>query len=137
MTKASVRNTLRKNILNFTKGKDLKKAFTIEKRVIYNNKDYPNEEGYNCDDESGFWKMGYTFKTYEDGYVFYHWTIVSGKVTWNAEIRFNKKLTAQSSHINTFMGRPLVYNGERTCSEYMDELMKEWGDEFMTTEIYQ
>jgi hypothetical protein len=135
MTKTTVRNALRKNILAFTKGKDLTKPFTIEKRVVYNDKDYPNDEGHKCEEESGMWKLGYTFQPYEDGYVFYHWTIVQGEVTWSAEIRLNKKLTVQCSHINTFIGSPLVYNGQDTCKDYMDELMKEWGDGiFMTTE---
>jgi hypothetical protein len=134
MTKTTVRNTLRSNILPFTKGKDLTKPFTIERRVKYNDKEYPNDEGHKCDEESGIWKMGYTFQPYEEGYIFYHWTVVGGAVTWNAEIHLNKKLTPKSSHINTFMGSPLVFNGEETCSQYMDQLMDEWGENFMTNE---
>jgi hypothetical protein len=119
MSKTKVRNLIRKEILSFTKGKDLKRKFLIERLVRYNDTEHPNQQGHDTGERSGFWNMGTTFGQCEDGYVMMDWTVVHGKVEWNAEIRFNKKMTPMSGHINTFMGSPLVYNGEGISNEYI------------------
>lgn len=133
MNKKQCREMLTKEIRRFAGGRSLKN-FTIEKKVQYNDKEYDNHEGLKCDDDSGMWKMGTTIRPCEGGYVMINWTVNGGKVTWNAEVRFNTKMTCQSSHINTFMGSPMVFNGNDTCSEYLGGLLSEWGDGFMTEE---
>jgi len=142
MNKSQCREMLTKEIRRFAGGRSLKK-FKIEKKVQYNGKKYDNREGLKCDDDSGLWKMGTTIEPCEGGYVMVNWTIVSGKVTWNAKVHFNSKMTCQSSHINTFMRRrdgaraewaAVVFNGNDTCSQYLGELLSEWGNCFMTEE---
>jgi hypothetical protein len=133
MNKSQCREMLTKEIRRFAGGRSLKK-FKIEKKVQYNGKQYDNREGLKCDDNSGLWKMGTTIEPCEGGYVMVNWTVVSGKVTWNAEVRFNSKMTCQSSHINTFMGSPMVFNGNDTCSQYLGGLLSEWENGFMTEE---
>ena len=133
MNKSQCREMLTKEIRRFAGGRSLKN-FKIEKKVQYNGKEYDNREGLKCDDDSGMWKMGTTIEPCEGGYVMVNWTVVRGKVTYNAEVRFNTKLTPQSSHINTFMGSPMVFNGNDTCSQYLGQLLSEWGNGFMTEE---
>lgn len=133
MNKSQCREMLTKEIRRFAGGRSLKK-FKIEKKVQYNCKEYDNREGLKCDDDSGMWKMGTTIEPCEGGYVMVNWTVVRGKVTWNAEVRFNSKMTCQSSHINTFMGSPMVFNGNDTCSQYLGGLLSEWENGFMTEE---
>ena len=130
MNKSKCRTMLTEEIKRFAAGRPLKK-FKIEKKVKYNEKEYENREGLKCDDDSGMWKMGTTLEPCEGGYVMINWTVVGGKVTWNAEVRFNSKMTCQSSHINLFAGSPLVYNGNDTCNEYLGGLLGEWGKGFM------
>ena len=133
MNKSKCRTMLTEEIKRFAAGKPLKK-FKIEKKVKYNEKEYENREGLKCDDDSGMWKMGTTIQPCEGGYIMINWTVVRGSITWNAEVRFNSKMTCQSSHINTFMGSPLVYNGNDTCNQYLSELLEGWGDGFMKSE---
>lgn len=134
MSKKIVRDYLRKEILRFTKGKDLKEPWKIEKLVRYNDKEHPNEQGHDTGETSGMWKMGTTIRPSENGYTMIDWTIVQGKVEWNAEIQFNKKMTPMCGYINTFMGSPLVYNGERISKEYLLEYWSEMGDNWMSAE---
>lgn len=137
---------LTKEIHRFAGSRSLKN-FKIEKKVQYNGKEYENREGLTCDDDSGMWKMGTTIRPNEHGYTMINWTVVHGKVTWNAEIRFNKKMTPEVSHINSFMGDGpfvfnglsmnsfmalIVYNGNDTCSQYLGQLLSEWENGFMT-----
>ena len=136
MSKKIARDYLRKEILRFTKGKDLKKPWKIEKLVRYNDKEHPNEQGHDTGERSGMWKMGTTIRPSENGYTLIHWTVVQGKVEWNAEIHFNKKMTPMCGHINTFMGSPLVYNGEKISKEYLCELIDEgtWIENYFSEE---
>tara|TARA_R110002096_G_scaffold121311_2_gene262590 strand:- start:1617 stop:2015 length:399 start_codon:yes stop_codon:yes gene_type:complete len=120
-------------IKRFASGRPLKK-FKIEKKVKYNDKEYENNEGLKCDKDSGMWKMGTTIEPCDGGYVMINWTVLHGSITWNAEVRFNSKMTCQSSHINTFRGSPFVFDGNETCSQYLGELLGELGDGFMTEE---
>jgi hypothetical protein len=131
MNKSQCREMLTKEIRTLAGGRSLKN-FKIEKKVQYNRKEYDNREGLKCDDDSGIWKMGTTIEPDEHGYTMINWTVVHGKVTWNAEIRFNKKMTPQVSHINSFMGSPMVFNGTETCSQYLGQLLSEWENGFMT-----
>ena len=133
MNKSQCREMLTKEIRRFANGRSLK-TFKIEKKVEYNGKQYDNREGLKCEDDSGMWRLGTTIQPCEGGYVMVNWTVLHGKVTWNAEVRFNSKLTCQSSHINTFMGSPLVYNGNDTCSKYLGEWLSELENGFMTEE---
>ena len=133
MNKKQCRDALSTEIRRFAGGRSLKK-FKIEKKVTYNGKEYDNREGLMCDDQSGMWKLGTVIEPCEGGYVMTQWTVLHGKVTWNAELRFNSKMTPQSSHINTFMGSPMVMNGNDTCIRYLDEMLTEWGSGFMTEE---
>tara|TARA_R110000751_G_scaffold167756_1_gene273650 strand:- start:528 stop:1019 length:492 start_codon:yes stop_codon:yes gene_type:complete len=132
-TKGQCREILRGEIVKIAEGRSLKK-FSIQKQVEYNGKKYDNREGLETGKQSGMWRLGTTIEPCEGGYVMTNWTIVGGSVTWNAEVRFNSKMTCQSSHINTFMGSPLVYNGNDTCNQYLSELLEGWGDGFMKSE---
>ena len=134
MSKAQVRDLMRKQILSFTEGQDLKRKFVIEKLVKYNDTEHPNQQGHDTGEESGHWKMGTTIQQCDGGYVMFDWTIVHGKVEWNAEIRFNKKMTPTGGRINTFMGSPLVYDGERISREYLLEYWEECGESWMSAE---
>ena len=133
MNKTQCREVLTKEIRRFAGGRSLKK-FKIEKKVRYNDTEYENREGFKCEGHSGYWKMGTTIEPCSGGYVMINWTVVGGKVTWNAKVLFNSKMTYQSCEINTFMGPPLVLNGNKTCSEYLGQLLSEWGVGFMTEE---
>ena len=123
--KSQVRNHFRKEILNFTKGQDLKGKWVIIKSVEYNGVEYENKEGVKVEDCGGFWRMGWTIRPCEGGYLMMHWTVVNRTVTWNAEIRFNKKMTPQGGFINIFAGSPLVYDGERISKEYLLDFINE------------
>lgn len=128
------RNILRKEILSFSKNKNLKHKFKIEKNVIYNDNEQKNEEGYDTKQKSGVCQLGITIEPYSDGYVMVNWTVVEGRVTWNSEIRFDRKMTPEYSFINLFNGSRLTYNSYYTCSEYLGPLLKELGDNFMSIE---
>ena len=136
MSKKIARDYLRKEILRFTKGKDLKEPWKIEKLVRYNDKEHPNEQGHDTGESSGMYRLGTTIRPSENGYTMIDWTIVGGKVEWNAEIHFNKKMTPMCGHINTFMGSPLVYNGEKISKEYLCELIDEgsWVENYFSEE---
>tara|TARA_R110000803_G_C11898307_1_gene311780 strand:+ start:48 stop:476 length:429 start_codon:yes stop_codon:yes gene_type:complete len=125
--KAQVRDHFRKEILAFSKGQDLKKKWKIKRLVTYNGVPYENKQGLKTKDSSGMWKMGWTIRPYEDGYLMMHWTVVSGVVEWNAEIRFNKKMTPLSGFINSFMGSPMVCNGEEISKQYLLPYINEGG----------
>lgn len=136
MSKKIVRDYLRKEILRFTKGKDLKQPWKIEKLVRFNDKEHPNEQGHDTGETSGMYRLGITIRPSDQGYIMMHWTTLQGKVEWNAEIHFNKKMTPMSGHINTFMGSPLVYDGERISKEYLCELIDEgtWVENYFSEE---
>jgi hypothetical protein len=136
MSKKIARDYLRKEILRFTKGKDLKEPWKIEKLVRYNDKEHPNEQGHDTGETSGMYKLGTTIRPSENGYTMIHWTILKGKVEWNAEIHFNKKMTPMCGHINTFMGSPLVYDGEKVSKEYLCQLIDEgtWVENYFSEE---
>ena len=124
--KSQVRNHFRKEILNFTKGQDLKGNWVINKPVQYNGVDYENKEGVKVEDCCGFWRMGWTIRPCEGGYLMMHWTVVNRTVSWNAEIRFNKKMTPMCGYVNLFMGSPKFYSdGESISREYLLPLIKE------------
>jgi len=124
--KSQVRNHFRKEILNFTKGQDLKGNWVINKPVQYNGVDYENKEGVKVEDCGGFWRMGWTIRPCEGGYLMMHWTVVNRTVSWNAEIRFNKKMTPMCGYVNLFMGSPKFYSdGESISREYLLPLIKE------------
>ena len=53
MSKKIARDYLRKEILRFTKGKDLKERWKIEKLVRYNDKEHPNEQGHDTGESLG------------------------------------------------------------------------------------
>lgn len=120
------RDTLRKQILTFTKGKDLKKPFIIEKKVQYNGKEYDNIPKLKCDDDSGMWKMGYKFIWNDEiqNYIFTHYSVVWGVVEVNAEIYLNKKLTVQHGYINYFTKMHRMSQKE-TCDDYLEPLLRE------------
>ena len=128
------RDALRKEILNFTKGKDLKQNWKIEKKVIYNNKEYPNVKGHKCDDDSGMWKMGTEIsKDDTGGYYMIHYTVCGGVVTWNAEMRFNSKMTCLGGYINYFTGRSQFMKGKEMCDDYLKPFLQE-KDEYITSD---
>ena len=133
MNRTQCREMLTKEIRTLARGRSLNN-FKIEKKVQYNGKEYDNREGLKCDDDSGMWKLGTTIEPDEHGYTMINWTVLHGKVTWNAEIRFNKKMTPQVSHINSFMGSPMVYNGNDTCRQYLGKFLSELENGFMTEE---
>ena len=136
MSKKIARDYLRKEILRFTKGKDLKERWKIEKLVRYNDKEHPNEQGHDTGESSGMYRLGTTIRPSENGYTMIDWTVVQGKVEWNAEIQFNKKMTPMCGYINTFMGSPLVYNGEKISKEYLCPLIEEgtWVENYFSDE---
>ena len=136
MSKKIARDYLRKEILRFTKGEDLKGLWKIEKLVRYNDNEYPNKQGHDTGETSGMYKLGTTIRPLENGYAMMHWTILHGKVEWNAEIHFNKKMTPMCGYINTFMGKPLVYDGERISKEYLCQLIDEetWVENYFSKE---
>tara|TARA_R100001198_G_C5099445_1_gene132269 strand:- start:41 stop:478 length:438 start_codon:yes stop_codon:yes gene_type:complete len=124
--KSQVRDHFRKEILNFTKGQDLKKRWVINRSVEYNGVKYENKEGLETKDTSGMWRMGWTIRPSETGYVMIHWTIVGGKVTWNGEITFNKKMTPMCGYVNLFMGSPKFYSdGNSVSNDYLLPLINE------------
>ena len=124
--KSIAREHIRKEILNFAKGKDLKQKWVINRAVEYKGVRYENKEGVETNDRSGFWKIGRTIRPCDDGYVMFHWTILHGKVTWNAEIRFNKKMTPMCGYINMFNGRPAFYSdGISISNTYLLRLIEE------------
>ena len=128
------RDALRKEILNFTKGKDLKQKWKIEKKVMYNNKEYPNVKGHKCDDDSGMWKMGTELSPDgEGGYYMIHYTVVWGKVTWNAELRFNSKMTCVGGWLNYFATGPSKFiKGKEMCDDYLKPFLQE-NEEYITS----
>tara|TARA_R110000822_G_scaffold108451_2_gene237942 strand:- start:366 stop:782 length:417 start_codon:yes stop_codon:yes gene_type:complete len=130
MNKGQCREMLRKEIHRFAGGRSLK-GFVIEKKVQYNGEEFPNRP-HTTGKSSGMWKMGTTIRPCDDGYVMINWTIVGGEVTWNAEVKFNSKMTPQVGHVNSFMGSPMVFNGNEICNQYLGELLTEWGEGFMT-----
>ena len=80
MSKKIARDYLRKEILRFTKGKDLKEPWKIEKLVRYNDKEHTNKQGHDTGETSGMYKLGTTIRPSENGYTMIHWTILQGKV---------------------------------------------------------
>jgi len=126
-SKTYCRNTLRKQVLDFTKGKDLKKQWMIEKLVEYNGVKYPNECGHDTGKESGMWKMGFQLFPSEeiDGYKFIHYTICEGKVVYNAELNLNKKLTCMSGFMNFFAFGTKCLPASELCKDYLEPLLKE------------
>ena len=126
------RDYLRKQIISFPKDdKGLKGNWKIEKKVMYNDKEYPNEIGLQCDKNSGFWKLGTELSPDgEGGYYMIHYTIWQGKVTWNAELRFNSKMTCVGGYMNYFaMGRSKFMSGKEICTDYLQPFLQECIDE--------
>tara|TARA_R110000824_G_scaffold315496_8_gene502652 strand:- start:388 stop:834 length:447 start_codon:yes stop_codon:yes gene_type:complete len=121
------RNHLRKQILEFSKGHDLKKGWKIEKKVQYNDKEYPNEIGLKCDADSGRWKMGTQISPDGNGgYYMIHYTIEGGKVSWNAECRFNSKMTCVGGYMNYFgLGNSGFMSGKEMCNDYLKPFLQE------------
>lgn len=128
------RDELRTQVLAFTKGKDLKKDWVIEKNVEYNGKKYDNVSGTKCDSESGCWRMGYELYPSEeiDGYKFIHYTILHGVVKVNAEINLNKKLTCMGGFYNTFMTGMKYMSPKDMCDDYLQPLLIEKSDGLIT-----
>ncbi len=128
------RDQLRTQVLSFTKGKDLKKDWVIEKKVEYNGKKYDNLSGTKCDEESGMWRMGYQLFPSEeiDGYKFIHYTILHGVVKVNAEINLNKKLTCMGGFYNTFMTGMKYMSPKDMCDDYLQPLLIEKSDGLIT-----
>ena len=126
-SKTYCRDTLRKQVLDFTKGKDLKKKWMIEKLVQYNEVKYPNECGHDTGKTSGMWKLGFQLFPSEeiDGYKFIHYSIWEGKVVYNAELNLNKKLTCMGGFINYFMGGTKYHSDKEICEDYLEPLLKE------------
>jgi len=129
------RDELRKQVLSFAKGRDIKKDFIIEKQVEYNGKKYNNIPGTLCTDESGMYRLGYQLFPSEeiDGYKFIHYTVLHGKVVINAEINLNKKLTCMGGFFNTFM-RVIYMSPKEMCDQYLQPLLKEMPDGLITEE---
>ena len=126
-SKKYCRDTLRKQVLDFTKGKDLKKQWMIEKLVEYNGVKYPNECGHDTGKTSGMWKMGFQLFPSEeiDGYKFIHYTIWEGKVVYNAELNLNKKLTCMSGFMNFFGLGTKCLSANELCKDYLEPLLRE------------
>ncbi len=130
------RDELRKQVLSFTKGKDLKQDWMIYKKVEYNGKKYDNISGTKCDDDSGMWKMGYELVPSGeiDGYKFIHYTVVHGEVKVNAEINLNKKLTCMGGFYNTFLVGMKYMSAKDMCEDYLQPLLKEKPQGLITEE---
>ena len=129
---AFCRDNLRKEILEFSKGQDLKKGWKIEKKVQYRNKEYPNVIGLKCDADNGMWKMGTEISPDgEGGYYMIHYTVWGGKVTWNAECRFNSKMTCVGGYMNMFSGGTSGFmSGKEMCNEYLKPFLQETFKEY-------
>ncbi len=126
-SKKYCRDTLRKQVLDFTKGKDLKRKWMIEKLVEYNGVKYPNECGHDTGKASGMWKMGFQLFPSEeiDGYKFIHYTIWEGKVVYNAELNLNKKLTCMSGFMNYFAFGTKYHSADELCKDCLEPLLRE------------
>ena len=129
------RDELRKQVLAFTRGKDIKKDFMIEKKVEYNGKKYDNLSSTKCDDETGMYRLGYQLFPSEEieGYKFIHYTVLHGVVRVNAEINLNKKLTCMGGFYNTFMNMKYM-SPKEMCDDYLQPLLKEKPDGLITKE---
>jgi len=126
------RNYIRKQIIAFPKDdKGLKGHWKIEKKVMYNHKEYPNEIGLKCDEDSGFSRLGTEISPDgEGGYYMINYTVWEGKVTWNAELRFNSKMTCVGGYMNLFtLGPSKFMKGKEMCEDYLEPFLKEYINE--------
>ena len=134
------RDIIRKDIVQLSKGHNLKQMWKIEKKVVYNEKEYQNKIGLKCDEDNGVWKMGTEISSDgEGGYYMINYTVWDGKVTWNAEMRFNSKMTCVGGYMNFFgMGKSGWMDGKEMCKEYLkgyiEESNKDYGG-FITKEL--
>jgi hypothetical protein len=126
------RDILRKEILKLSKGHNLKKMWKIEKKVVYNNKEYPNQIGLKCDKDSGVWKMGTEIAPDGNGgYYMIHYTVWGSEITWNAELKFNSKMTCVGGRMNYFgLGSSKWMDGNEICKEYLKGYIEESNEDY-------